>query len=342
MSLLAWIGSSNAATLDWLYDVEFEVADQSAQVRLNAFREGLEIVLLRVTGLRQLPDLEALDAAFENLNAYQLQFHYLDRHEIDDPEVGLRLHISYDMDAVQTLVRALQLPVWTAQRPRVLFLISVAAGNQRTVLSQSNPHELQDVISAAAYRRGIAYSQPLMDFSDSFALREGSIAFNFLTDIGALTSRLQADLVVSARVDPIPFRRYRVWLHIYDGTDRRLRIFDESSLSTAIKGVVYRTADELADRYAVLGYETTALNLVVEGISSIGEYIAIRDYLEQWEFIDHVLVRSVKLDRFEFELRTASSWEQFVMHLEEDGALIPLEPDTSLLNPMPTYVWRGS
>ena len=343
---LVWtffVGTStvHAADLDWLYDVEFSVADQSEQERLDALREGLETVLIRITGLRELPDSPLIDGAFDELNAYQLQFRYEQETARNDDEESTRLIINYDENAVQALIRDAGLPVWSAQRPHVLFLISIVDRGRRTVLSETQGNEIQDIIRAAASRRGVDYSQPLMDFTDRTILREGAIAFGFVTSVTPLRQRVRADLVVVVRIDPLVFNQHRVWLTIHDVTGQRMQVFDSGDLAQTTAEVVHRTADYLAQRYAVTGGEATALHLAVTGISDIVDYKAVLDYLSKWEFIDHVLLSSVKSDRIEFELRTNSTWEQLEIYFDEDGVLIPHPSVSQSASQIPEYEWQN-
>ena len=340
--VLAGIGFSNKGDdLNWLYDVEFSVSDQSEQERVVALREGLETVMIRITGLRELPDSPLIDEAFDDLNAYQLQFRYEQEPFSDNGDTGMRLIINYDENAVRALIRDAELPVWSSQRPRVLFLISIVDGQRRSVLNAADSNWLQDAIRVAAFRRGVAFSQPLMDFTDRTILRDGAIAFNFVESVTPLKRRVQADLVSVARVDPLVFDQHRVWLTIYDATGQRMQVFDDGDLAATVVEVVDRTADYLAQRYAVSAGEAAALHLAVTGIEDIVEYKAVLDYLSKWEFIDRVLLSAVKHDRIEFELRTASTWEQLSIYFDEDGFLTRHPVTSQSSDQIAEYGWQN-
>ncbi len=47
--------SARAASVDWLYDVDVVVADQSAHVRNAAFKQALLVALKRISGLDDVP-----------------------------------------------------------------------------------------------------------------------------------------------------------------------------------------------------------------------------------------------------------------------------------------------
>ena len=340
--LVASITTSAAATtLRSLYEVEFSVSDQSAQERLDALRSGLHTVLLRTTGLRSLPSSRLIDEAFSNLDAYQLQFRYEDTNLAPNAELGTRLIISYDENAIQALIRSAELPVWSAQRPYVLFIISGLEGQRRTVQSSTASSEILPVLREAAMHRGLSYSLPLMDFDDRVILRDGALAFGFVTSVDALKRRVQADLVTSARIDRLAFGQHRVWLTIYDATGTKSQLFDVANLNVAAAEVVHRTADYLANRYAVTGSEVSALRLTISGISDIVGYRDAIAYFEKWEFIDRVLITKVEYGKIGFELHTASTWDQLEVYLIEDGLLVEKQVVSPDFDQDPEFVWHG-
>lgn len=328
-----------AEELGWLYDVEFPIASQSEEERRLALRIGFETVLHRVTGLREIPNSPALDDAFGNLNAYQLQLRYDESPGATATEAQLKLIISYDRSAIHELIRDAQLPVWSAQRPHVLFLISTVVENTRTVLTSSLENELLSELQATAALRGISFSVPIMDFDDRYILREGTLAFDFLDRRDALKRRFGADVVVEARIDELVLKDQRVWWTMFDDQSTYKLIFDRPTVRDAVAEIVHETADFFVKRYAVFG-EIAALHMGVSGIEDAADYKDLLDYLQKWEFIDLILLRVAKADRLELELRTSSTWEQFSNHLEADGLLT--QKDNNHANPQEIHelVWH--
>ena len=62
--------SARASTVDWLYDVDVPVTDQSAEVRSAAFRQALLVALKRITGLNDVPTTPAVTSALEAPQRY--------------------------------------------------------------------------------------------------------------------------------------------------------------------------------------------------------------------------------------------------------------------------------
>src|SRR4029453_1993700 len=68
--------SVRAATVDWLYDVDIPVSDQSAEVRNTAFRQALLVALKRITGLNGVPSNPAVSSALEAPQGYSAENRY--------------------------------------------------------------------------------------------------------------------------------------------------------------------------------------------------------------------------------------------------------------------------
>ena len=329
----------DAEELDWLYDVVLPIESQSESERVRALRVGFEIVLHRVTGLRELPKSAPLDEAFRNLNSYQLQLRYDDSQSSVHSESKLKLIISFDRSAIHDLIRAADLPVWSAQRPHVLFLVSSVDHNTRTVLTSSLNNDLVSELRETAAVRGISFSLPIMDFDDRYILREGTLAFKFLDRRSDLSKRFRADVVVEARIDELELKNQRVWWTMYEESSTRELIFDIATAQDAVAEIVHKTADVFAKRYAVFG-EVAALYMGVSGIADVADYKNLLDYLQKWEFVDLVLLRVAAGDRLELELRTSSTWEQFNHHLEADGALTHKAVENTDAEGMRELVWH--
>lgn len=334
--------STPAESVDWLYDVELAVESQGDTERIRAMRRGLETVLVRVTGLRELPESAELADAMRQVDAYQLQFRYENVISQSNSAASMRLIVNYDAVAIHRLISLTELPVWSAQRPHVLFLISNDFQGKRRVLNAIDDLGSQEALRKTASLRGLAFNLPLMDLQDRTLLPEGAIAFQFAEATRPLRLRMRADAVVTARIDSLRLGVHRIWLSIREESLQAMMVFDTSEAEDALAEVVHRTADHLSRRYAIASRETTALRLVVVDISKIEEYTSVLDYLERWEFIDRVLVSEVVGTRFEFELITASTWAQFAVYLAEDGLLVQNQARESLLDQAPEFRWFGS
>src|SRR4051794_2175650 len=93
--LTALPSAVDAAQVDWLYDVDVPVADQSVDVRGAAFKRALLIVLTRVSGLAEVPTNAAVASALEAPQRYYLQYRYrTEEHPVADAAPNKTLLLS--------------------------------------------------------------------------------------------------------------------------------------------------------------------------------------------------------------------------------------------------------
>src|SRR3982750_4585745 len=83
--LLTGLPAVPAATVDWLYEVDVPVTDQSPDARSAAFKSALSTVLKRISGLADVPPNSAITAALAAPQRYYVQYRY--RTE-DNPSPG--------------------------------------------------------------------------------------------------------------------------------------------------------------------------------------------------------------------------------------------------------------
>ena len=108
--------------VDWLYHVEVPVATQSASETQAAAAQAFVTVLTRITGLEEIPRNAMVVAALRNPERFYAQYRFVRRPNgvagaVDQQTV---LEIGFDPRSVQDLVRSAALPLWSANRPRVL------------------------------------------------------------------------------------------------------------------------------------------------------------------------------------------------------------------------------
>ena len=128
-----------AQVVDWLYDVEVQVASQADAERSRAARQALEEVLARVTGMaepRQVPEVEEALRRPERFYAryeYSRRLPVAQEGAVAEPATFLQLH--FEAAAVLAMLRSADLPVWVANRPTILAWVAMQRQGRRTLLS---------------------------------------------------------------------------------------------------------------------------------------------------------------------------------------------------------------
>ncbi len=164
------VGEASAAELsEDLYRAETIVTGVEAQERQRGFREGLEEIIVKLTGRPSLKGQPAIAPILDDAGAYVASHSYEDRmkHLPIHDEQGTRdrphfLRITADRGKLEAALASRGIAVWRGSRPRVGLLIGVtdARGFWRVPSEGSRGYEQREVLKSAARRLGIAIVFP--------------------------------------------------------------------------------------------------------------------------------------------------------------------------------------
>ena len=348
---------AHADIVRWLYDVDIPVASQAERQR--AARTGLGELLVRVTGLAELPPNPEIRAALREAENYYGRFEFWteriarERTVADDDaasEAGadaaetMFLRIHYEPATVLGLLRRAGLPVWSVDRPSVLAWIAIETDGARQIVSSGGTADLAAALQQQARRRGIELSAPSMDLTD-LGVAPGVVWGRFWNPVEAASKRYRRDVIVLGRVAE---RADGSWV-----ADWELRSTDDAKLlgrsepgtvraETATEAVVASVdfvADTLAERFAV-GGRLDAIAVTIRGASTIAAYASVLDYLQSREYIERLDVKTVARDALTLKLHSRSSTAQLEELLSMGGSLSVVRGTGALGQPL-EFEWRG-
>lgn len=284
---------STAATVD-LWSASIPVADQGDTERARGFQAGLAQILVRVTGQRAVlsdPGVVALVAQAPQLVA---GYNYRQTPAVEPASgaaASLLLQVSFAATAVDDAVRRLHLPLWPAQRPRLLL---VAGG------SDADSAAILDVARGVLAARGVPVLEPLWDLQDRQIL--GAFRAGFDTDrVRALAQHYDTGLWLE--LDPAtgasPSGRWRM----EEGGALLSGAASADSQPQWVEKAVGDAVDRLAARLSYLpGTGSARLPLVIEGLPSYHAYRDLLDTLGAMAFIRDIEVTGMQGNRLALEL----------------------------------------
>lgn len=330
---------AHAAVVPWLYDVEAPVASQGAADRRSASRTALREMLMRLTGLRSVPMNEAVQAALRDPGPYYVQYRFLP----GNTEDGMHLGVSFSPKAVRDLVSRAALPIWSANRPVGLAWLAVAVEGVPTVLSRESDHPLAEGLRVRARERGIEMRLPLLDDEDAARISVADVWYRFPYAIEQATGRYEPDVLLLGRARADPLGQWVTeWEFRLDGGHRSFS-FETPTPEEGAALAVDEVADELMDRYAVLGREATAIELEVRGIATVRDYATLMSALGALEFIDRVELLAAAPATTTLRVTTRSTRSRLAELLSAYGLL---EADAAVPPPGApgrlTLAWTGS
>lgn len=347
---------AHADIVRWLYDVDIAVASQAERQR--AARTGLGQLLVRVTGLAELPPNPEIRTALREAENYYGRFEFWTERvareraaasddaasEAADAGETMFLRIHYEPATVLGLLRRAGLPVWSVDRPSVLAWIAIETDGARQIVSSGSTADLAAALQQQARRRGIELSVPSMDLTD-LGVAPGVVWGRFWNPVEAASKRYRRDVIVLGRVAE---RADGSWV-----ADWELRSTDDAKLigrsepgtvrtETATEAVVASVdfvADTLAERFAV-GGRLDAIAVTIRGASTIAAYASVLDYLQSREYIERLDVKAVARDALTLKLHSRSSTAQLEELLSMGGSLAVVRGTGALGQPL-ELEWRG-
>jgi hypothetical protein len=322
------LNAAGAVTVEDLYTVEVPVADQTTELRLEAFREAFRQLIIKVSGSDDALNSPAFERPLQNSSRYVKQFTYLARENEGDQELGsvLYLKIDFDQRLVQSLLRENRFPVWGKERPGNLLVISYDVNETVKLVSGETTPELVDMLDEAAEKQGLPLLYPLMDLEDISLIRVNDVVSRHIDKIEIMASRYAPDTLV---VGQIVGRSDTGWLG-----DWEVRFDDQlfkwqhraSSQEVVVSQLVEHLSRILALEYALQSNTNSKQNLLmsISGLEGIRYLNSAKRYLQTLTVVDSVRVSSIKGDVVTFDIHLNNEIGDF-QRLIEFGEVLEQE-----------------
>lgn len=311
--------------MSWLYSVDTAVEAQTQAERTRAAREGLLVVLSRLTGLGSVPRSAEVSAALEQVDTLYDEFVFFERREDDITQ--RYLNVTFQSDAMLALVKSAGLPVWWSKRPQIIAWLVAESGGEREILGNDSAHPLVKTLHERARLRGLPIVIPLMDLDDSMAVSAADVWGKVGQTLDTAAQRYGADLVLIGRFSEQRSgeldenARYsgdwEIWL---DG-EPVVASFSRVDAHAVAVSAVDRVADRLAEKYAVLPRSRQRQQVAITGLNNAQSYAAMMSYLAGLEFIDRVDVTSIDATALKLTIDTRAERSQLIMLLTAEERL---------------------
>lgn len=349
-----WPASARADVVEWLYDVDVAVATTaSGEVDpRRAAGSALRELLVRMTGLKPLPNTAAVRGAIANPDRYYAQYGFVTRPAArvpeDDPAADAtetRLAVRFDTSAVLDLLRSAELPIWGQDRPRVLIWLVLDREDRRREVASAGSGDIPAKLHEAARQRGLLVELPLLDLPDQ-TLAPADLWGGFGARVDAASRRYDPDVLVVARLHQGREGAWTVDWRLRDPGDRASEARDLSYAADeteSLRWAIDRTADELGRRLAVTGTSTDVMQLVVTGADTPPAYGAVLRYLASREYLEQVDVVGWTGTSLELALHARTDASRVRGLLSLGGMFAIGDPGVpSAGQPSAHMVWRGA
>ena len=358
---------SEAAVVPWLYNVEVAVTSQADAERRRASQAALSTLLVRLTGLREIPHTPDVRDALQRPEDFYTSYRFERR--VQNETV---LTIRFEPASVQGLLRRAGLPIWATDRPTVLVWLVVQRGAERERFADAQANAFASALQAQARARGLAVFLPLDDLQDR-ELEQADLWGRFWERIDAASARYAPDLLLVGRSREGPDGTWHTtWdlrglqhapvprFHDGIGGAPPRRSLNQPALPTATfqqqspsvelaaQTAVDDVAAVLADRFAVRG-GLKAIDVTVRGAQTVRGYAALLAHLKSREYIERLEIDLVAPDAMHLRLHSRSSPDQLRELLTIAGQFEAERcadvPSTTRITgrqaPVLTLLWQG-
>ena len=305
-----------AVEMTSLYTAEVPLDSSQSDPRSAAYREALEVVLLRVSGSVVGDDPEMIELLFPDPAAYVVQFR---------PGETETLWVTFDGDAVEEVLRRNGQTVWGRDRPLTLIWLAVDWGQgEREIIGADDPERSDDQgrtidrnrllrqrVLDVAERRGLPVAFPLLDTEDLARVTFPDIWGGFDELILDASQRYAANSVLIGRVRPDTGQRTRWTYHFAD---------EERAWTGDPELVINLVADMLAAEFAIGGDASLqSVALGIAGINTVDAYGSVQRILSGLNVVDSFAIMSVGGDRILYRVQAHGGAERLARALRLSG-----------------------
>jgi hypothetical protein len=312
------VSTAQAVEVATLYTAQVALDQKQSDPRAVAYETALREVLLRVSGPELSADPERMELLFPSPASYVVQFR---------PGEEETLWVSFDGEAIESVLRQAGQTVWGRDRPETLVWLAVDWGQgDREIIAADDPQRRRDEarsidrdrllrqrILDMAERRGLPVLFPLLDTEDQQKVAFSDIWGGFDEPLLEASERYAVHSILVGRIRPASSQRNR-WIFYFGGEER--------SWSGEPEQVMALVADLLADEFAVSGSAPLEyVDLSVSGIATVEAYAAMQSMLADTSLIESFSISKVAGDRITYRVEARGGAERLRRALRFNGLI---------------------
>lgn len=340
--LLLFCFSSTAVEVTDLYQDILKVNDKARDTRLEASRQALLNVLIKVSGDKNADQNKLAQQRTKDISDYILKFEYDER-----ANGQLDLVVKFEARKINELIKELNLPLWGVQRPLVAIWLGIEDNWRRELVTQESYPQLEQLIYDKARRRGLPVVVPLLDLEDRQVVGVPEIWGNFSEPVEEASKRYSAERSITAKM----FQQQGGENWILDWSFTNEEQFESNRLTGDRQQIVAQMIDvlaqQIASEYAIdpnAYYQQASAILSLKDINSFVDIeLAKRRLLNLSVVTDVTIVRKTP-DLVEFKINHTGSVGALRKALALDSAFNNYENPNDFYhidNNSLEYQWAG-
>jgi hypothetical protein len=337
LAVAGGVAPLQAAEVRGLYEAEVPVAGQGTEQRNDAIVEAFARMLVKVTGNREIALHPVLAGDLAKAPRYVQQYRY--RIDPNPPLTGQTeaetdagaepprlLSVTFDSQAVNSLLRDRRLPVWGGNRPAGLTWIGIETGGNRRLMFPEGDESLRTAMEQTAQERGLPLLFPLMDLEDRAGLSAADLWGDFEQNLRRASERYSPDLLLTVRLVQVAETLWRGTWRLYQGDQTTGWDLEGGSAEELAQAGLDQAVDILAERFAPVAVSgaLSQVRIRVAGITGLERYLDVTRFLGSQSSVDEVKVVYAEPDAVTFSLGVRGGILVLQQGLELSGLIEPV------------------
>lgn len=313
------------------YKSEIPVQNQSAQTRRLAAQQGLQNVIVRMSGSQQVLSTPAVKNAIARAEQYIVQSQYvrLDNPLLREQGFSQKAAFLFSPERVRELLLTNSLPYWSTTRPQTLvWIVEDTPELGKQFLSPDTLSPFVEGLAAAAKKAGTPLAYPLLDIDDLLALSPDQVWGLDEDAILTASQKYDADVILAGRLSQTSQGAVLTSLEILHRGQTQAIDTVQPDYTTAANVTIENMAQWLANIYAIAQSEQAKgrVYLSIENISRFGDYSQVLKYIRGLAFASNVSVAQLDGDTLLLAVMTDISIDTITTTLTLDRRIQIIDP----------------
>jgi len=341
-----------------LYSAKVPIASQSKKDRVQALRQAMRSILVKVGGQNTVLTNPLIKTEVRRADRFVSNYRY---ERVAEQNY---LIAEFQSSKINNLFVSANLPIWGSLRPQVIIWLVDENGLSRRLVAESSTSDLPAIINSFSIRRGLPVTLPLMDLTDANLIATSDVWGRFAEPIYSASLRYLADVVVTVRIsdtslvptemlnDNCQLLCQKVyvldWSFIAKTNGELVQEFSENyqgiNVETLLVTALSEVTDKIYQAYALSTDTNKEFFIDVANIDSLATYVQVSDFLHSLTSVRSVKLVSAIGSSRRFSLSLLGSQQAFLASLKLDKALRQYLDPLALveLDKVPVFYWGKS
>ncbi len=332
--------TAQAIVIDNLYEAKVEIQDQTQRSQDAAIKRAFRLVLVKVSGNRELLRDETIKRHIQNAKSFLLSYQF------DIQPEKIFYEAEFDAQSVEKIIRFAGFPIWGKHRPDSIIWLALQDpdSKERELITRNNEQdELFEEALETAVKRGVGINFPVLDLIDLQQVSVYDVWNSFTQTIVEASERYPVDFIVSASI----FSRHEEswvgqWTIAHKGRFYSGEI-DRKTPDSVLSELVEILADKQSEQYA-LGTSDISdekVSIVVGNINKLSKYIEVSDFLNSLTLVLNSTLVEQDGNKGIFELELFGDEEDLVSALLLDDRISVKQQESDTSATQLEYVWNN-